>query len=961
MQSMDQYPSKEATSTTPSVFYLSPENLHKLNETLHKSNMYNTWYRDPAPMEQCGTDRAEKGPISEGQINQSCTSCWTEFVQKTSIHGLRFAWEEQVGSIKRWLWLLLLLTCAGVMGYQTIDRVLYYYNYPLTVNVHVNFNQSLLFPSVTLCNYNSFRATKAADLDHYRLLEAMYTWGSKVANASFLQRHNASDVTMDDLFLSTAHDKRDFIVEYKEKCGPANFTRVLTDHGVCFTFTPQAGYPLYVSSSGSDSGMKLTLNVEQYEYMPGPHDSGGVKMLLHDNKDFPKVDKLGLAIPTGTHTYVGIQVTTIENLPPPHGTCGSVPSSHYEDTWYTRDNCQLACLTDHMTSTCGCRHHYMPRSQGGPPVCTVQQFYDCFTKHIGQEQRRVHESCTCPVPCSYHIYDPVISFSTISAVATERLLAATSHSTDLEIKYLKALETTHRMETRKFQKFEDLERRTRTHLEGLSYRLLHDVDNVLHSCGDTLRAANERMEAVWNQKRRLYQWQEFNMQRNFMRVRDAMNERTFNFLVLGYQELAALTESRIRLFMNPNTTSADLRQSLYLMVKTSLEAKIDLAHRTLANYSELVKIYSEGTPLFTYSFQGESFKDNSYITPKPLLRHAFTHSDFARYFCPRFGSDIVNFTSALERLKDLVTAAYQNQAVQEDEIHSSIVNFLVRGRDYYHSKSMFNVECMDYPLSVLTKRKEKFDRMWYTYENTIERSIDDATNLQTSLDTTARSVLKTLNNSLTLARRYVTGDDVRKVAIARQLTSQSILVEKAQLEVFLETLRSRSRSIYDNWQQIAEHSTDLWETAIDDEDTYEFYVHKNLTYFLRNVSEVRREVAEEYRNYSGRFDIRDMLGNWDSQFIDSLQTLMEDMQLFLRRTVIGGDFIRENMVQLDIFQRESHYQHITQQVAYDGFALLCDIGGSMGLFMGASLLSVGEVVDLIIRHTFSRCLPRLPS
>ncbi|GFR74279.1 amiloride-sensitive sodium channel subunit beta [Elysia marginata] len=65
--------------------------------------------------------------------------------------------------------------------------------------------------------------------------------------------------------------------------------------------------------SSSDYGLKLTLNVEQYEYMPGPHDAAGVKILLHDQREFPKVAELGLAIPTGTHTYVGIQLLRVSN------------------------------------------------------------------------------------------------------------------------------------------------------------------------------------------------------------------------------------------------------------------------------------------------------------------------------------------------------------------------------------------------------------------------------------------------------------------------------------------------------------------------------------------------------------------------------------------------------------------------------------------------------------------------
>ena len=59
--------------------------------------------------------------------------------------------------VSRLLWLFLVLTCAGVMGYQIIDRIVYFCNYPVTVNVKVNFNKTLHFPSLTLCNQNTFR------------------------------------------------------------------------------------------------------------------------------------------------------------------------------------------------------------------------------------------------------------------------------------------------------------------------------------------------------------------------------------------------------------------------------------------------------------------------------------------------------------------------------------------------------------------------------------------------------------------------------------------------------------------------------------------------------------------------------------------------------------------------------------------------------------------------------------
>ena len=64
--------------------------------------------------------------------------------------------------------------------------------------------------------------------------------------------------------------------------------------------------------SGVESGLRLTLNVEQYEYMAGPHGSAGVKMLLHDPWESPLVYELGQAIPTGTHAFVGVKLMMVK-------------------------------------------------------------------------------------------------------------------------------------------------------------------------------------------------------------------------------------------------------------------------------------------------------------------------------------------------------------------------------------------------------------------------------------------------------------------------------------------------------------------------------------------------------------------------------------------------------------------------------------------------------------------------
>lgn len=65
---------------------------------------------------------------------------------------------------------------------------------------------------------------------------------------------------------------------------------------------------------GADQGLKLFLNVEQYEYMPGPNDAAGIKLLTYDKSDIPRMKELGISIPTGIHAFVGLQMLVVSQI-----------------------------------------------------------------------------------------------------------------------------------------------------------------------------------------------------------------------------------------------------------------------------------------------------------------------------------------------------------------------------------------------------------------------------------------------------------------------------------------------------------------------------------------------------------------------------------------------------------------------------------------------------------------------
>ncbi|XP_070537618.1 acid-sensing ion channel 2-like [Ptychodera flava] len=64
------------------------------------------------------------------------------------------------------------------------------------------------------------------------------------------------------------------------------------------------------------------------------------------------------------------------------------------------------------------------------------------------------------------------------------------------------------------------------------------------------------------------------------------------------------------------------------------------------------------------------------------------------------------------------------------------------------------------------------------------------------------------------------------------------------------------------------------------------------------------------------------------------------------------EYMRENTLELRVYFNEMREEKITQQRDYEVFNLVCDIGGTLGLFFGASLISVVEILDFLL---FRRC------
>ena len=71
-------------------------------------------------------------------------------------------------------------------------------------------------------------------------------------------------------------------------------------------------FNMFILHTGSEWGLRLLLNIEQYEYMQGPHQGAGVKVLIHDHDEIPRVMTDALTVPPGSHSEIKLQYTQVK-------------------------------------------------------------------------------------------------------------------------------------------------------------------------------------------------------------------------------------------------------------------------------------------------------------------------------------------------------------------------------------------------------------------------------------------------------------------------------------------------------------------------------------------------------------------------------------------------------------------------------------------------------------------------
>ncbi|XP_052822091.1 uncharacterized protein LOC106880211 [Octopus bimaculoides] len=909
-------------------------------------------------------NRFEKGNVEEGPTvevptdDEKPSSMFLDFAMTCSLHGLKNAFSKSSKKPQKVLWLLLLMTCIAAALFQILDRILYFYQYPVSVLLDVNYNDSLLFPTITICNQNKFRATEAYKLGIYRMIENV----NKAENRSFafssefIQQAKAMNISERDLRQQIAHTKEDMIIDChwsSERCAPENFTTIFTDEGVCYSFNTDASNPVKVASSGTENGLRLTLNVEQYEYMSGGQKSVGIKVLFHNSHDVPTIKDLGLASATGTNSFFGLQVVEVIGLPKPRGVCEDRKLNLFYK--YSRSSCEAECITYALVETCGCRLSYMPKVNDSVPLCSLVSFITCYIP----QRDKFHSfqlKCDCPLPCNMLLFDPSISYTAHSENKVSKLIMD-PRMADVKQKLINAKEVKHRMDAGSISEFRNM--LLNFNASNVAFRtvMLYKLETTIKINLAILQNISKKVEKVYASKLFLINYQKYLIEKNFERPWEAIAERTFHHVSFDFfNYIYTLKNMFLKLdeFIN-NSSNQRASEMLIHNIKMNIETKLNMVEKAEGNFTEYYQSLTSGVGIFRYRYLKVPRSHNFYAVPKQLLTIKLNQSKSD--YSLRLSNTLISLKECLFNFSDMLDT--RDTGFNLTKFTKVSDKFIHLSKLFNSIKSVFNGYTTKYALGIIKSKAAKLQ----TSLTNIRQIINDMNNSFTSLQIEQKHLNLTSSQNVFAVSsdiiRYLTNTSVTKISLAAILHSPNHVLNMMNLQVFMEELRERNSLLHYSWTKLNETVALLWQCIIQDRDSYAYYEYANYTKFSLPLENVTSELHDEYADYQEGSNVAKMFGTIDRDFFYRHKTVKEYVTKFKERNTINDLFVSENILEIAFFYKQLSYEIITDQVAYDFFSLMCDTGGALGLLLGSSILTIFELADFAIGFSFQKLLAKL--
>lgn len=500
-----------------------------------------------------------------------------------------------------------------------------------------------------------------------------------------------------------------------------------------------------------------------------------------------------------------------------------------------------------------------------------------------------YKICSCPVSCKFRLFETDLSYGTTSDYNLRKYLSS-NDTTKFAQDLLQAVEVTSRQEDSKLSVVQDFHSVLTNDTDAIS-GVHGNIEKVVDELIGATSAIYEEMKTHYDFKDFLYNFQIYIMEKNFMRAREAMEERHIHIVPLAYTEYILLIEKSIKKLADAQFQNNGTRLFIYEHVKDKLESRIEITERVIVNYTTLRDAYITGEQIFNYQYLSISRSHNKPAAPKKLIMETVDHNSYATKSTVQFEQFINKSVVALNLCKDVAEAAYTSHVINQTDLWLCVEDYRHALRNWMYAKSLFYYEIVERPKRILEERLASFELLWNEFESMFQNINQSLYSIRSENTDFGINVLSPIQNSNRNLEQYLS-ENITKLSLSTEFlsnTSNSIL---SKFILYFQVLKTRQTTLTDWISRLQSNSENIWKTILTDEDSYDYYRYVNKEEYLKNFTDIETELKTNFSAVLDKVKFTDVINGNDDQLVSTFNNIIAHMNEFKESLKVDSGFIR---------------------------------------------------------------------
>lgn len=407
---------------------------------------------------------------------------------------------------------------------------------------------------------------------------------------------------------------------------------------------------------------------------------------------------------------------------------------------------------------------------------------------------------------------------------------------------------------------------------------LHSIENVTNAT-----------EALYEGQTFLYDYQKYIVQKNFARVREAMDERTFTYVTFNFFDFLYTLEDWLRSLANTEQFSFPAsRMTTYFIIRDTLNAKMNNIRMAQGNFSELHNSLLTGIGIFKYKYLDIPRSYNEFATPTSLLARRLNRSANHHTRIPKTLNLMLD---ELQMFSGILNDTWTSGIFDEERFRNVSQKYIISCRGFNGAASIFKSLTTEYAISVLDIRKSYLDLRMRTFRQVASDMKYLLSSLRDLLVHLQSRSFQNVFSTFEQVTGYLLSTNTSKMALANLLLEETHANDMSRLNLFFEELRHKDMAVHEKWDELADAAVAVWDRILRETESRRYHEFTNNTHLLRNLTDVEKELKEEYMTRKNTANLDVIIGSEIENLFMWHDEILQEVMQFKESTIMNEKFV----------------------------------------------------------------------